>query len=483
MHWVRREHVTFGNGKKSSGPRESECPVCGITLRAGKVDAHLQLEISKLVRLPQSRPLSQRTPSVSAASPGVCVDDAVPSTSSSYTAEVCNTPRLKEKSVRKGADWQKYERIKCSRQARSREKRRRGTSADEAQEEGGGAGGERECPVCDKTFAVDEIERHITRCLRQAETEFEDEEVDVEGDEGDEYEEYEWCGVTRVRATTLLDEGQLHAIGTKVERGSEDEMVDVCDDDAEAFGPSQYTDKDLSSLDENDRPSNQDSDSYDQPDGLGNLTHSQESSNQLTSAVPTTNSTGGSELQPSQVTSAGGAIKNSPPSSLGDFEASLSSSAGQCITRDSNLRILQNKNTEVGIDTVNSPSSSVSQKDSNNECETDIISEENSRLSLGEDEGNDSVRATSQGGGVAVGVGGGPTMEALRARVRELEEERLTGRYSCRVCHGDYEKPVVSISCWHVHCETCWLHALAAKKLCPQCSVITSTSDLRRVYL
>lgn len=46
---------------------------------------------------------------------------------------------------------------------------------------------------------------------RQAEVEFEDEEVDVEGDADDQYEEYEWCGQTRVRATQMLRaEGQLH---------------------------------------------------------------------------------------------------------------------------------------------------------------------------------------------------------------------------------------------------------------------------------
>ncbi|XP_064094934.1 E3 ubiquitin-protein ligase Rnf220-like [Macrobrachium nipponense] len=252
-------------------------------------------------------------------------------------------------------------------------------------------------------------------------------------------------------------------------------MVDVCDDDVEAFGPSQYTDKDLSSLEENDRPSDQDSDSYDHP-------QNEESSNRLINVIPTTNSTGGSVLQPSRITRAEDDIQNSPPPSPGDFEASFSSPDGQGMTTGSSPHNLQNKNTETGIDSVNSPSSSVSQKDSNKDCETDIP-QENSRLSSGEDEGSDSLRSSFQSGGGVVGAGVGPTMEALRARVRELEEERLMGRYSCRVCHGDYDKPVVSISCWHVHCETCWLHALAAKKLCPQCSVITSTSDLRRVYL
>uniref|UniRef100_A0A669BN85 Ring finger protein 220a n=1 Tax=Oreochromis niloticus TaxID=8128 RepID=A0A669BN85_ORENI len=51
------------------------------------------------------------------------------------------------------------------------------------------------------------------------------------------------------------------------------------------------------------------------------------------------------------------------------------------------------------------------------------------------------------------------TMEALKARIRELEKQILRGdRYKCLICMGN-------------------------KKLCPQCNTITSPGDLRRVYL
>jgi hypothetical protein len=46
-----------------------------------------------------------------------------------------------------------------------------------------------------------------------------------------------------------------------------------------------------------------------------------------------------------------------------------------------------------------------------------------------------------------------------------------------------YTKPVASVACWHVHCESCWMRALGAKKLCPQCKVIVRAKDLRRIYL
>ena len=53
----------------------------------------------------------------------------------------------------------------------------------------------------------------------------------------------------------------------------------------------------------------------------------------------------------------------------------------------------------------------------------------------------------------------------------------------CLICMDKYSKPLVSVQCWHVHCEECWLRTLGAKKLCPQCNMITSPSDLRRIFL
>ncbi|XP_058251249.1 E3 ubiquitin-protein ligase RNF220a isoform X7 [Hemibagrus wyckioides] len=78
----------------------------------------------------------------------------------------------------------------------------------------------------------------------------------------------------------------------------------------------------------------------------------------------------------------------------------------------------------------------------------------------------------------------GTTLEALKARIRELEKQILRGdRYKCLICMDSYTAPLTSIQCWHVHCEECWLRTLGNKKLCPQCNTITSPGDLRRVYL
>lgn len=53
----------------------------------------------------------------------------------------------------------------------------------------------------------------------------------------------------------------------------------------------------------------------------------------------------------------------------------------------------------------------------------------------------------------------------------------------CAVCLDPLTIPVVSVVCWHVHCESCWLQSLKVKQLCPRCTLITSFDDLRKVYL
>jgi len=71
-------------------------------------------------------------------------------------------------------------------------------------------------------------------------------------------------------------------------------------------------------------------------------------------------------------------------------------------------------------------------------------------------------------------------IESLKAKIREYES---FNKPKCLICLDDFKSPVVSICCWHVHCEKCWLQSLGARKLCPQCNMITSASDLRRIYL
>lgn len=101
-------------------------------------------------------------------------------------------------------------------------------------------------------------------------------------------------------------------------------------------------------------------------------------------------------------------------------------------------------------------------------------------------EADDQLNMTPPAEGGAEGAPANPTLEALKRRIRELELESKAAtvdKLKCLICMERYKKPAISICCWHVHCEQCWLHTLGAKKLCPQCNMITSPSDLRRIYL
>lgn len=73
-------------------------------------------------------------------------------------------------------------------------------------------------------------------------------------------------------------------------------------------------------------------------------------------------------------------------------------------------------------------------------------------------------------------------ISALKCRLKE-KEGKLEEKHKCLICMESYKVPLTSVQCWHVHCEQCWLKTLGAKKLCPQCNMITSPSDLRRIFL
>ncbi|KAK2177485.1 hypothetical protein NP493_595g00033, partial [Ridgeia piscesae] len=73
---------------------------------------------------------------------------------------------------------------------------------------------------------------------------------------------------------------------------------------------------------------------------------------------------------------------------------------------------------------------------------------------------------------------------SLKARIQQdVVQLAKSNVPRCLICMEMYTRPLTSIQCWHVHCEDCWLRTLGAKKLCPQCNMITSPADLRRIYL
>jgi len=77
--------------------------------------------------------------------------------------------------------------------------------------------------------------------------------------------------------------------------------------------------------------------------------------------------------------------------------------------------------------------------------------------------------------------------EESKQLLNEVDDEKCipcdNNNLICKICMSFYDNPLTSTSCWHVHCEHCWMLALGTKKLCPQCKAIVTPGDLRKIYL
>ncbi|GBM32893.1 hypothetical protein AVEN_216420-1, partial [Araneus ventricosus] len=49
----------------------------------------------------------------------------------------------------------------------------------------------------------------------------------------------------------------------------------------------------------------------------------------------------------------------------------------------------------------------------------------------------------------------GHIISSLKERIKDLGDQ--SKNVKCLICMEPYTKPVVSTTCWHVHCEECWL--------------------------
>lgn len=75
-----------------------------------------------------------------------------------------------------------------------------------------------------------------------------------------------------------------------------------------------------------------------------------------------------------------------------------------------------------------------------------------------------------------------PDFASLQTALKSLLD-RIALAPKCAVCWETMQMPAtVSVNCWHVCCEGCWLETLGNKRLCPHCSAITNPSDLRKVF-
>ncbi|KAL7288724.1 hypothetical protein TKK_0017449 [Trichogramma kaykai] len=323
--------------------------------------------------------------------------------------------------------WETYKRIKANRQARIRIKNRK-RKADEPA-----------CPVCQERLSgtTEELNHHVERCLQKqngggpnpaVRHPIDEEEVDVEGDT-ETFEEYEWAGQRRVRASSMLMGGfaatglatssSSNRAGPNGVRNDEEDVDLVVDGDDQA----------------------------------------QFGPSQYTEADVVTPRYEGSAREQRERE----ALREAVISPNGTVQQSGQSSNQQ-----------QQQQTTV-VEVKTEPSSASPSSTSQTQAETGSPSDEQKASS--------STSPHSSGVIDAKCEPEAPVVEALRSRIRELENEMRGQGLKCLICMEQYKKPVTSVCCWHVHCEQCWLHTLGAKKLCPQCNMITSPSDLRRIYM
>lgn len=125
----------------------------------------------------------------------------------------------------------------------------------------------------------------------------------------------------------------------------------------------------------------------------------------------------------------------------------------------------------------------VGQDCSNSSVDSIILREENDEMDIDTTNGEGTSRTETSSSLVNLTHDSkNQVIVALKARIREYELQR-NQKCKCLICMDEFKVPVVSICCWHVHCEECWLRTLGARKLCPQCNMITSPTDLRRIYM
>lgn len=350
------------------------CPVCGLTLRPGEVDSHLQVELEKLEKLSvrnvrksrETTPVGRKTvlsPSGSRGkdSPGV--------------------------GAASQARYENYLRVQGNRQARlgvrSRVRKRKVE--------------ETLCPVCNKKVSgtPEELNEHVELCLKKREDELEP--VDVESEETEQYEEYTWAGQTRVRASSMLDGGYAGSgfqIASCSSQGQDEDCdLNVDDDDSIQYGKPQYSEADVIPC------------ASDEPD----------------------------EDREREA-----------------LRGAFLSATGSPASVSSNTRLH-----DTDIEGAHNPE----------EVDTSQVKQEPT-------DGNDREE---------VGGSAGQIITALRCKLKEKDTQQIGPK--CLICMEPYSKPVTSTQCWHVHCEECWLRTMGAKKLCPQCNMITSPTDLRRIYL
>ncbi|KAM8839457.1 E3 ubiquitin-protein ligase RNF220a isoform 5-T5 [Synchiropus picturatus] len=396
------------------------CPICQVLLRPGELQEHMETEIERLAAICLSK---NPPPKDGAATPGT-PKSMLLSVHIKREGESPVVSPLSSDDAHHSDRYQTFLRVRANRQTRLNAPSypaRIGKMKRRKPEDGGQV-----CPLCSAPLAgsEEEMSRHVEQCLIQREGALaDDDSADVDAENGRGFDEYEWAGQKRIRATALLEGGF---------RGSGFATCSI-------------------------KESAADSDADLDVDGDDTLEYGKA---QYTEADIIPCSGAGEDQGEAREREAlrGAVLNGGMPSNRITSEFSKwasdempSTSNGECTKTDPSTPSSSTSSSSSSTST----SSSVPRTCKNSEIEK--VTEEESTAT---------------------------TMEALKARIRELEKQILRGdRYKCLICMDSYTMPLTSIQCWHVHCEECWLRTLGNKKLCPQCNTITSPGDLRRVYL
>lgn len=295
------------------------------------------------------------------------------------------------------------------------------------------------CPVCNQRISQD-IVAHVDICLKRSEgrtngtvTDDEDDDSDNSVDvEAESFEEYEWAGQTRIRASSLLEGGyRATGIGTTIINNNKTNN-DNGDNDAN------------NDDDDDDEDLNVDGDDTQVLYGPPQYTER----DVILPLISTNNKKETERLLYLRNLATGQNLNDTPP--------------GPTKIDDNSVVEMHYSHTNVG--------ENVNNIDDNNDID-DVNGKPSTSWT------NDNIKITTNGD-----AGQKQIIESLKKKIREYELQ-IRNKSKCLICIDEFRIPVVSICCWHVHCEECWLRTLGARKLCPQCNMITSPSDLRRIYM
>ncbi|CAD6204961.1 GSCOCG00003072001-RA-CDS, partial [Cotesia congregata] len=403
--------IYFVPGKKKFSSDPSCCPVCGVTVRPQELEQHFAQELDRLykVSVNNSRPRQRLS--------------LPPGHQDHQHGPMLHAPSTADGTIQ--GRWETYKRIRANRQARIRVKNRK-RKADEPV-----------CPVCNERLSgtPEELNQHVERCLAKhnggnpgSHVNLDDEEVDVEGD-AETFEEYEWAGQRRIRATSMLVGGFS---GEYLSRIAYRELKifirnNITFDRVKLKSEIQYC--------------------YAPTAGLATAT-SNRSSNQEEEEDLVVDGDDAAQFGPAQYS-----------------EADVIAPRGEGSLREQKERDALRE----AVISPNAPLTPHTPPDQPHGAQVDVKSEpgtNNNSMSVSpsstprQRSDSDDAGSTSSPKREGSDV---PIVDALRSRIRELENEMRGQPFKCLICMEQYKKPVTSVCCWHVHCEQCWLHTLVSK--------------------